>query len=377
MHRARPLPSNARNVAPVEPRLERRRWVVGTRGSPLALAQAEEFARRVRATLRGSVVEVRVIQTSGDAMPEAALAAGGAGGAGAKGWFTRELEEALHGGTIDFAVHSLKDLPTTLPEGLELAGVLERADVRDVLVYRDEAWVQARGGPEEWSPGQRLMRGFRPGLELNELPKDARVGTSSPRRAAWVRRAVPTADVTPLRGNVGTRLARLAATDAMDAAVLALAGLQRLGLFVGPGGHVARDPRRPTAAGTPPTMVPDGLMGTVLDPESMLPAPGQGALGIEVASGNADAAAVAARLNHRNTWVAVQAEREFLRGLGGGCAAPVSALGRVLGHQLELRVAVERHGRWWTATGRRVASEGTLLGAELAAEARRESGGWA
>lgn len=368
MRGTRPMEPHARKADPRDPRLEGRRWVVGTRGSPLALAQAEEFARRVRAAFRGSTVELRVIETSGDALPEAAL---GKGGPDAKGWFTRELEEALHGREIDFAVHSLKDLPTTLPDGLELAGVLERADVHDVLVYRDEAWVRSLGGPSEWSPGQRLMRGFRPGLALGGLPRDAIVGTSSPRRAAWVRRAVPTAEATPLRGNVGTRLARMAATASMDAAVLALAGLQRLGLFVGPGGRLARDPRRPAAPGL---VVPDGLLGTVLGPESMLPAPGQGALGIEVASGHADAAALARRLNHRNTWVSILAEREFLRCLGGGCASPVSAHARVLGHQVELKAAVERGGRWWMSTARRVATEAALLGADMAAAARRELG---
>ena len=284
---------------------------------------------------------------------------------------TRELEEALASGSIDFAVHSLKDLPTTLPEGLELAGVLVREDVRDVLVYRDADWVRRRGGPEEWSPGQKLMRGFKPGLRPMDLPADVVVGTSSPRRAAWVRRWVATAEVAPLRGNVGTRLARLSSNASLDAAVLAMAGLRRLGLFVGPGGRLARDPRRTSHSAV---TVPEGLLATTLEPEEMLPAPGQGALGIEVATSNAAAADMARALTHRNTWVAVTAEREFLRILGDGCASPVSAHGRVLGHQVELRVAVESEGKWWGAVQSRASSDAAALGRDMAMEARTWQG---
>ena len=157
----------------------------------------------------------------------------------------------------------------------------------------------------------------------------------------------------------------------MDAAVLALAGLARLGLFVGPGGRLGLDPRR---AHAPSIDVPRGLLGTVLEPDEMLAAPGQGALGIEVASRNTAARDAARALNHANTWSAVLAEREFLRELGGGCAAPVSAHGRVLGHQVELRVAVESDGCWWTTVRSRVVREAAELGKDLAAEARRELG---
>lgn len=346
-----------------------REWLVGTRGSPLAMAQAREFARRLCGERRRDRVTLRVFETSGDRMLEAPLATGGTV---AKGWFTRELEDALKAGAIDFAVHSLKDLPTTLPDGLVLAGVLEREDVRDVLLYRDEGWVKARGGPEEWSPGQRLMRGFPAGLRPAGLPQDAWVGTSSPRRAAWLRHWVPSVEVVPLRGNVGTRLARLSGQSGMDAAILAMAGLARLGLFAGPGGRLLVDPRRGRECAAKP---PKGLMATVLEPGEMLPAPGQGALGIEVAVENAEAVALAQSLNHRNTWLAVSAERAFLRSLGGGCTAPVSAHGRVLGHQLELQVAVGSPAGLWRRTGRRVSGEAVVLGQMLAEEARREMGG--
>ncbi len=345
-----------------------REWVVGTRGSPLAMAQAREFARRVEESSRAARVTLRTFETTGDrtAAQGASLA-----GPGVKGLFTRELEEALVSGAIDFAVHSLKDLPTTLPDHLELAGVLARADVRDVLVYRDEAWVRARGGPEEWSPGQRVMRGFQRGLRLKCLPRDVSVGTSSPRRAAWVRRWAPMAEVVPLRGNVGTRLGRMLVDASMDVVVLALAGIERLGWFVGPGGRLGRDPRCPEGSGE---AVPEGLMGSVLGEDEMLPAPGQGALGIEVATRNVEARELARGLTHRNTLLSVTAEREFLRDLGEGCASPVSAWGRVIGHQVELVAAVESGGRWWTARRRRVAEDAAALGVELAREARRELG---
>jgi hydroxymethylbilane synthase len=235
---------------------------LGTRGSALALAQSQQTAEALTAKT-GIPVELVRITTYGDTSTEALAQIGGTG------VFVNGLRDALFAGDIDFAVHSLKDLPTTAPEGLFLAAVTERADVNDVLVARD-------------------------GLTLAELPAGARVGTGAPRRMAQLRLLRPDLDVVAIRGNVDTRIGFVRKGE-FDAVVLALAGLQRLG--------------RSTEA------------TEVFSPDVMLPSPGQGALAVECR--DPALLGVLGMLDHLATRAAVTAERTMLAVLEAGCSAPV------------------------------------------------------
>ena len=245
---------------------------IGTRGSPLALAQAEQTRARLTAAHQGlaapGAVEIVVIKTTGDRIQDRTLAE-----SGGKGLFTKEIEEALLAGAIDLAVHSMKDVPTWLPDGLVIDCLLPRADARD-------AWFSARGET------------------LDGLPSGAVVGTASLRRQAQVLARRPDLRVIPLRGNVGTRLDRLAA-GVVDATLLALAGLCRLGLT-------------------------DGITA-VIEPEIMLPAVAQGAIGIECRRGDAATLALLAPLHCHDTGIRVAAERALLAVLDGSCRTPIAA----------------------------------------------------
>lgn len=254
--------------------------VIGTRGSKLALWQAEWVATRLSAA--GFAVELRVIKTTGDRLAGQALAT-----PEAKGLFIKEIEEALLTGGpdgVDIAVHSLKDLPVDQPLGLSIAAVPEREDARDALLSR------LGGG-------------------LAQLPRGARVGTGSPRRRSQLLALRPDLDVVPIRGNVDTRLRKLDRGDC-DALVMAAAGLNRLGL----GGRVAE----------------------YFSPEQMCPAAGQGAMAIEIRSGDRDAALAVQPLDHAATRAAVCAERAALRRLGGGCRMPIAAYARLSGSSIEI-----------------------------------------
>lgn len=256
---------------------------LGTRGSRLAMAQAQEAAAQLaEAAGRGSV-ELVQIRTKGDSISERRPAGHLLVG---DGQFTGELEQALLEGRIDVAVHSLKDLPTASNPALRLGAILERGDPRDCLLSRH--------------PGR-----------LDGLPFGATIGTSSVRRAAQLAAARVDLVARPIRGNVDTRLRRLEAGE-YDALLLAAAGLDRLGVPVRP------DDRLPL--------------------ELMLPAPGQGALVLQV---RADEVPTVASLDHEPTRLAVQAERALLRALGGGCLAPLGALAEVVDGQLRLRAAYE------------------------------------
>ncbi len=245
---------------------------IGTRGSPVALAQAHETRGRLAAAhpalAEAGAIEIVVIKTTGDRIQDRTLAE-----AGGKGLFTKEIEEALAEGAIDLAVHSMKDVPTWLPDGLEISCLLPRVDARD-------AWFSASG------------------LGLDALPAGAVVGTASLRRAAQVLMRRPDLRVVPLRGNVGTRLAKLAAGE-VAATLLALAGLIRLGLT-------------------------DGVTA-ILDPGVMLPAVAQGAIGIECRSRDENTRALLAPLGCRETAARVSAERALLAVLDGSCRTPIAA----------------------------------------------------
>jgi hydroxymethylbilane synthase len=248
---------------------------IGTRGSPLALAQAREVEDRLReAHGPGRLAfEVRIIKTTGDRIQDRPLAE-----AGGKGLFTKEIEEALLAGEVEIAVHSMKDMPTVLPAGLTLAAFLPREDVRDALISPKAA-------------------------SLADLPGGALVATSSLRRQAQVRHLRPDIRVVSMRGNVETRLRKLAEGVA-DATLLALAGLKRLGLA-------------DRAAGPVPI-------------EEMLPAVAQGAIGVEIRADDQEMAQILAPLNHEPTALAVAAERVFLARLEGSCRTPIAALGELV-----------------------------------------------
>lgn len=264
--------------------------VIGTRGSKLALWQAEWVAARLRAA--GFTIELRVIKTTGDRLAASALST-----PETKGLFIKEIEEALlRGGSsgVDLAVHSLKDLPVDQPPGLSIAAMPEREDARDALLSR------LAGG-------------------LAQLRHGARVGAGSPRRRSQLLALRPDLEVVPIRGNVDTRLRKLDRGE-YDAVVMAAAGLNRLGL----GGRITE----------------------CFAPEQMCPAAGQGAMAIEIRSGDRDAALAVQPLDHEPTRVAVCAERAALRRLGGGCRMPIAAYARLAGGSIEITgVVAEPDGR--------------------------------
>lgn len=315
---------------------------IATRGSPLALAQANTVAAACRAAFPHLRFELKIIKTTGDKLQKASMAK--TDPSLPKGLFTKELEVALLAGEADLAVHSLKDLPTDLPTGLELGAVLERADPRDVLVYRR-------------SPTP-VGRGFAPGLTLGSLPADATVATSSTRRRGQVLAARPGATVVEIRGNVGTRLQKLADQPAWDATLLAAAGLARLGFSIQPDGRL-------TGPGT--GNIPEGLLAAPLSTEEMLPCVGQAAIGLEVRAGDDRTVALCARLNHGGTFRCVTAERAFLHAMGGGCQSPVAAFAEVTGDMLRLRGLSFRHGPVQRAELRGSPDEAAELGQKLAA----------
>lgn len=297
---------------------------IGTRGSPLALAQTEavrEALARCDADLAApAALEVVVITTSGDRILDRALA-----DLGGKGLFTKEIDDALLAGSIDLAVHSVKDLPTRMPDGIRFVCTLPREDPRDALI------APAHG-------------------ELARLPAGAVVGTASLRRQAQILHRRPDLRVLTLRGNVQTRLRKLAAGD-VDATLLALAGLKRLGMA-------------------------DAATALMSDDE-MLPAVGQGAIGITC---RADDTATLLRLdefNDRRTFTAVDAERAMLAALDGSCRTPIAGLATVAGDDdLHLRGQVARPdgSRVIEAERRGSGSDAAMLGDDLGAELRRRAG---
>ena len=253
-----------------------RPFTIGSRGSPLALAQARLVAAALEEAhgwTPGSV-QIVPVKTSGDRILDRPLAE-----VGGKALWTKELDLALLAGETDCSVHSMKDVESERPETLTIAAMLPRADVRDRLI-----------GAES----------------IDALAQGAVVGTSSPRRAAQLKRLRPDLVTVSIRGNVDTRLSKLAAGE-VDATLLAAAGLERLGR---------------------------SDVGSAIDTGEMLPAPAQGAIGIECRSDDAMAAALIAAIDHRNTHDAVLAERTFTRALGGTCHSPVGALARIEGGQI-------------------------------------------
>lgn len=331
--------------------------LIATRGSALALAQANMVLAQCRAAFPKLSFELKIIKTTGDKLQTASLAQEGK--VLPKGLFTKELEVALLKHRADLAVHSLKDLPTELPSGLKLGAVGKRADVRDVLIYRDAAWLRASEADTksaEWTPGQSARRGFAAGLKIEDLPAGAVVATSSTRRRAQLLTHNPKLKSPDIRGNVVTRMQKLAERAELDATILALAGLTRLNFRISPEGRLEGD------------AVPDGLLATVLEPEVMLPCVGQGAIGIEVRTEDERIATICERLNHFNTCHSVTAERAFLAAMGGGCQSPVAAYAEVIGEKLRMRALSFTAGPLRRAEGSRPLKEAVELGQQLAAE---------
>jgi hydroxymethylbilane synthase len=298
---------------------------LATRGSALALAQANLVFDQCRKAFPKLKFEIKIIRTTGDKLQTASLA--NPPQSLPKGLFTKELEVAVLKHQADLAVHSLKDLPTEVPAGLKLGAVGERADVRDVLIYRDAEYLRAEEAKQtvaEWSPGQSERRGLKSKTSIEGFPSGATIATSSARRKAQLLEHRPDLKVVEIRGNVVTRLQKLADKSELDGLILAAAGLERLNFRVTPGGRLEGD-------------VPDGLLATVLDVEIMLPCVGQGALGIEVRADDERIAVICERLNHFNTYQCVAAERAFLHAIGGGCQSPVAAYAEAVGEQIRLR----------------------------------------
>ena len=314
--------------------------IIGTRGSPLALAQSNLVAAEGRAAFPWLTFEIKIIQTTGDKLQTASLAQGEL----PKGLFTKELEVALLDGRVDLCVHSLKDLPTELPPGLKLGAVGKRVDVRDVLLYRDAAHFK--------QPGRR---GFGPHLTAKDLPQGAVVATGSTRRRAQLLALRPDLKTIEIRGNVATRLQKLAAQPGMDATILALAGLTRLGYQHTPDGRITGKD------------VPAGLFASIMDVDSMLPCVGQAAIGIETRTNDERIEKICASLNDYPSYQCVIAERAFLAGMGGGCLAPVAAYAEPVGEQIQMRAVSFMHGCKRTEA-RRSIKEAAELGAALAAK---------
>jgi hydroxymethylbilane synthase len=324
---------------------------LATRGSALALAQANAVLAQCRAAFPKLAFEIKIIKTTGDKLQTASMAQEGKNLP--KGLFTKELEVALLENRADLAVHSLKDLPTELPAGLELGAVGKRADVRDVLIYRDRAYLRDASGT---APEGSVRRGFKAGLRIQDLPEGGVVATSSTRRRAQLLAHNPGLNVPDFRGNVLTRLQKLADKAELDATVLALAGITRLNYRINPDGKLQGE------------SVPEGLLATILDTDVMLPCVGQGAVGIEVRNGDEQSGSICERLNDYTTYQCVTAERAFLAGMGGGCQSPVAAHAEVVGDQLRMRAISFARGPLQRAQGSRPLTQATQLGKQLSEE---------
>ena len=261
---------------------------IGTRGSQLALRQSAELAERLGKAHPSlavpGAIEITIIRTTGDRVTDRPLAE-----IGGKGLFTKELEESLKDGRVYLAVHSLKDVPAFLPDGLVIAAHLPREDARDALITPTGAQT------------------------LKELPHGASVGTSSPRRQALLLHARPDLRIVPLRGNVDTRLAKIAGGSA-DATILALAGMRRIGR--------------------------DGEATAILSIEEMLPAATQGIIAIEIREDDSRVRSLLAAIDHRPTAICASAERALLKTLNGNCYTPIAAMATLDGNHIALDAMV-------------------------------------
>jgi hydroxymethylbilane synthase len=415
-----PTLSRGKSVAPHP--MQKYPFQIATRGSALALAQANHVRDLLRAAFPKLWFEIKIIKTTGDKRMDISLATrkplaktgrdgllgrpnsarpavapyqdykgGYAPTSIDKGLFTKEIEIALMRREADLAVHSLKDLPTTLPSGLFLAATPKRADARDVLIYRSNVEVAPRaekklrkgeslferlaatGGDAYATNSQNSQAGtpvpparkFAVGTKLTDLPQGAVVATSSLRRRAQVLAVRPDMGVEEIRGNVETRLRKFEENGKLDAMILAAAGLERLQLQF--------QNRVVKGAGASSSLAKwDALIAEEIEMGLMLPAAGQAAIGIEARVDDERMREILGQINHFGTFAAVTAERALLRGLGGGCATPIAAFGEydAGGKSLKLSGAV------FSLDGKRAvkgemkgkAEEAEKLGEELAKE---------
>ncbi len=308
--------------------------LIATRGSALALAQANMVLAQCREKFSKLVFELKIIKTSGDKLVTVSIS--NPASSLPKGLFTKELEVALLKRRADLAVHSLKDLPTELPEGLKLGAVAgKRADVRDVFIYK---------------------RPLAPALKLAQLPKGLTVATSSTRRQAQLLALRPDFKVVEIRGNVATRLRKLAEQPGLDATILAAAGLGRLHFNVTEAGSLTGSD------------VPDGLLAMVLETDEMLPCVGQAAIGLEIRADDEQAASLCRELNDESTFQCVTAERALLLAMGGGCQMPIGAHATLAGRELRLRAVSFLHDKVRRAEGRGPVNDAAGLGERVAAQ---------
>jgi hydroxymethylbilane synthase len=290
-----------------------KRLVIATRQSRLAIWQAEHVKQRLEKAHPGLAVELLPMTTRGDQLLDQRLDT-----VGGKGLFIKELENAMLDGRAELAVHSMKDVPADMPPGFEIAAILEREDPRDAFISRKFG-------------------------KLEELKKTSVLGTSSLRRAAQIRQRQPDIELKLLRGNVETRLAKLDRGE-YDAIVLAVAGLVRLGL-------AAR-------------------IGERLPPETSLPAPGQGAIGIECRSDRADVRSLVASLEHAPTAACVRAERTVSLGLGGSCSLPLGAYAEFANGKIRLRALVAAEDGQRVVRAEAIGDDPEALGAAVVEELR-------
>lgn len=341
---------------------------LATRGSALALAQAGVVRDALAALFPSRNFELRVIKTTGDQRQTAAWEA--AGEALPKGLFTKELEAALLSGDADLAVHSLKDLPTELPAGLCLGATPRRADAREVLLCRGSELAPKF---TDWSPGRPAPFYSAMAVGLSQLPRGQTVGTSSARRQAQFQAFRADLKLTPWRGNVGTRLRRLVETPDVAATLLAAAGLGRLGWQIASDGRLRLDRRVASSGAGPADPPPEGVLASAISIEDLLPAAGQGIVGIERRSDDPLAQEWCAGLNHQPTWLAAIAERAFLREMGGGCQTPMAAHARIAGHRLKLRAGVYGPGGAREVEFERPSAEAEELGRQAARRLHSEA----
>ena len=317
--------------------------VLGSRGSPLALAQTRSVMADLKRAWPGRNFEIHVIKTEGDRLAEKPVVGNLKLG---KGIFTAELERALLAGEIDLAVHSLKDLPTSSPEGLMLAAIPKRADARDVLITRGADLAPER--PEGWVTASGSLRRVLLGPELSY---GAILATGSPRRAAQLRLIRDDVRTAVIRGNIDTRLRKFRENETWSGLILAAAGLERL---------------KPDVA---------GLTVTKMSFSQMLPAPGQGALALQTRKeGSGDVRTLLRALHDPVTAAAVTAERMFLQALGGGCGEPIAAYAEVdADHLLKLEGIAWLIGETAPRRGKLVGrlDQAEALGVDLAVEISR------
>ena len=301
--------------------MQTRALKIGTRGSPLALAQAQETRARLMAAhgLPEEAFEIVAISTSGDRIQDRPLSL-----AGGKGLFTKELEEAIYAGEVDFAVHSSKDMPTQLPDGLELSAFLPREDVRDAFIGR---------------AARRII----------DLPEGAVVGSSSLRRQALIRRMRPDLEVVMFRGNVQTRLRKLDEGVA-EGTILAHAGLRRLGLA--------------------------DIITDLMPVDQFPPAPGQGAICIESRIGDTCVRDMLDAIDHRPTGQALACERAFLAALDGSCRTPIAGYAEIDGDSLSFSglILTPDGTQWHEAKAEGRAVDGAAIGRKAGEEVRARAG---